>query len=430
MKKVILLIIAVIMIAVAAFGEDDDSTPYMPFPEPKPQTQSSPAPAKKSATKKKKAPAKKKTVKKQTPKKASKPKAPARPSSLEQGIELMKQERYEKAKPYLLKAIQEDRNDPNAWYWYGVYHEKTGGFYQAQYFYTKAVTIDPAFEPLSRVVYYPEDSEKTPLWDPKRPARVYPVEVAAVPQNRSSFPTAPNDPELPRVPVYTPPEPGSSPLDGDAWSPAVYVPPRPEEVETEGEISPVYLPPEAASIVAQERSTLEVPMSQYEEDYTTYTRRPLNYDDTVRADKPLYTPPKPGEKVPAAPKQSVQAKKAPAKTQETSSQRKASVPDTRIVRQDSKKAKAKPATTTTTRVQRQQPQRRRATASRDVRPQTTQQVQPKAPAKAPEPITLPPQQETRPAPQQQYLPPVGQYAPDPGTISETPIPPVGQGSQY
>ena len=405
----------------------------MPFPEPKPQTQSEPT---KKTAPKKKAPAKKKTVKKTTTTKkaAAKPKAPARPSSLEQGIELMRQERYENAKPYLLKAIQEDRNDPNAWYWYGVYHEKTGGFYQAQYFYSKAITIDPAFEPLSRVVYYPEDSEKTPLWDPKRPARVYPVEVAAVPQNRSSFPTAPNDPELPRVPVYTPPEPGSSPLDGDAWSPAVYVPPRPEEVQTEGEMSPVYLPPEPASIVAQERPTLEVPMSQYEGDYTTYTRRPLNYDDTVRADKPLYNPPKPGEKAPVVPKQSVQAKKAPAKTQETSSQRKAAVPDTRIVRQNTKaKTKSAPASTTTTRVQRQQPTRRNRTASRDVRPQTTQQVQPVTPpqpaTRTPEPVTLPPEPETRPAPQTQYLPPVGQYAPDPGTISETPIPPVGQGNQ-
>ncbi len=429
MKKVILLIIAGVMMSAPAFGEDDDSTPYMPFPEPKPQTQSTPAPAKKPAASKKKAPAKKKTVKKQTPKKASKPKVPARPSSLEQGIELMKQERYEKAKPYLLKAIQEDRNNPNVWYWYGVYHEKTGGFYQAQYFYSKAITIDPAFEPLSRVVYYPEDSEKTPLWDPKRPARVYPVEVAAVPQNRSSFPTAPNDPELPRVPVYTPPEPGSSPLDGDAWSPAVYVPPRPEEVDTEGEISPVYLPPEATSIVAQERQTLEVPMSQYDEDYTTYTRRPLNYDDTVRADKPLYNPPRPGEerKIPPVPKQTVQAKKAPAKTQESSSQRKAAVPDTRIVRQK----KPKPAATTTTRVQRQQSSRRNRTASRDVTPQ---QIPPASGGtkggSAPEPVTLPPEPETRPAPQTQYLPPVGQYAPDPGTISETPIPPVGQGSQY
>ena len=435
MKRLIIFMLVVVF-AVQAFGEDDDSTPYMPFPETQPQTQSAPAPAKKSTTNKKKAPAKKKTItKKQTPKKASKPKAPARPSSLGQGIELMKQERYEKAKPYLLKAIQEDRNNPNVWYWYGVYHEKTGGFYQAQYFYSKAITIDPAFEPLSRVVYYPEDSEKTPLWDPKRPARVYPVEVAAVPQNRSSFPTAPNDPELPRVPVYTPPEPGSSPLDGDAWSPAVYVPPRPEEVQTEGEMSPVYLPPEATSIVAQERQTLEVPMSQYEEDYTTYTRRPLNYDDTVRADKPLYNPPRPGEerKTPAVPKQSVQAKPQQAKPQETTPQRKASVPDTRIVRQNTKaktKAKPAPAATTTTRVQRQQPARRNRTASRDVRPQTTQQVQPQAPARAPEPITLPPEPETRPAPQQQYLPPVGQYAPDPGTISETPIPPVGQGNNY
>ena len=115
-----------ILVMSTAFGADDDSTPYMPYPETLPQTQPAKTPAKKPAPKKK-APAKKKTpAKKQTPKKAAK-KAPARPSSLQQGIELMEQDRYEQAKPYLLKAIQENRNDPNVWYWYGVYHEKTGG---------------------------------------------------------------------------------------------------------------------------------------------------------------------------------------------------------------------------------------------------------------------------------------------------------------
>lgn len=449
MKRIILLMLAGILLASPALAEDDDSTPYMPYPANQQQNQSSKAPAKKPAPKKK-TPAKKSAPKKQTQKKASKPKAPARPSSLQQGIALMQQDRYEQAKPYLLKAIQENRNDPNVWYWYGVYHEKTGGFYQAQYFYSKAVTIDPAFEPLSRVVYYPEDSEKTPLWDPKRPARVYPVEVAStggitnVPAGipgRSSFPEAPNDPELPHVPVYTPPEPGAAPFDGDAWRPAVYVPPSPEDIQTEGEMSAVYLPPEPQSIIAQDSTTarqvLEVPVYRYPEGYET--QQPSTRNEIVRADKPLYNPPNPGEKVPPAPKQTQQAKTqtvkkqtTASKTQEVSTQRKASVPNNRIVRQSqkpkkaaAKSAPAAPAVKST---------RRTNTASRDVRPQTpAQPAAPSQPRKTPEPITLPPEpsaprQERPQSPQ--YMPPVGQSTPDPGTISDAPMPPVGQGNNY
>ena len=468
MKRIILLMMLGIFMLTPAFGADDDSTPYMPYPETPPQTQPTKTPAKKAAPNKK-APAKKKTPKKQTPKKAVK-KTPARPSSLQRGIELMEQDRYEQAKPYLLKAIQEDRNNPNVWYWYGVYHEKTGGFHQAQYFYSKAITIDPAFEPLSRVVYYPEDSEKTPLWDPKRPARVYPVEVAStgglstVPAGlpgRSSFPEAPDDPELPHVPVYTPPEPGAAPFDGDAWSPAVYVPPSPEEVQTEGEMSPQYIPPEPQSIIAQEsptaRQVLEIPVRypevSYPEGYTTEYEQSdpesENRDHIIRADKPLYTPPNPGEKAPAVPKQTQtlkQAKKqtAPAKNagtqiQEAPSRRRASVPENRVVRQNQKPKKA-------ARVQRQTP-RRSNTVSRDVRPQTPARpaqpqrqtpTPPQTQQRTPEPVTPTPTPTPAPSRQerqerqenQQYMPPVGQYAPDPGTISETPIPPVGQGSQY
>lgn len=444
MKRIFLLMLSGILVMSPAFGADDDSTPYMPYPETPPQTQPAKTPAKKSAPKKK-APAKKKPApKKQTQKKTVK-KAPARPSSLQRGIELMEQDRYAQAKPYLLKAIQENRNDPNVWYWYGVYHEKTGGFHQAQYFYSKAVTIDPTFEPLSRVVYYPEDSEKTPLWDPKRPARVYPVEVAStgglstVPAGlpgRSSFPEAPDDPELPHVPVYTPPEPGAAPFDGDAWSPAVYVPPSSEEVQTEGEMSPQYLPPAPQSIIAEEsptgRQVLEIPV-RYPEGYTTEYEQPEpeNRDRIIRADLPLYTPPKPGEKAPAVPKQTQAVKKqtAPAKNsdakiQEAPAKRRASVPESRIVRQSKtpKKSSAK--------VQRQTP-RRSNTASRDVRPQTpARPQQPQRQTPTPEPVTPPAPEPVQYRPQnQEYLPPAGQYAPDPGTILENPLPPVGQGSQ-
>ncbi len=456
-KRSTLLMTLGILLICPAFGADDDSTPYMPYPETPVQTQSVKPPAKKAATKKK-APAKK-PAKKAAPKKAAKPKVPARPSSLQQGIALMEQERYEQAKPYLLKAIQEDRNNPNVWYWYGVYHEKTGGFHQAQYFYSKAITIDPAFEPLSRVVYYPEDSEKTPLWDPKRPARVYPVEtestggLATVPAGlpgRSSFPEAPNDPELPHVPVYTPPEPGAAPFDGDAWGPAVYVPPSPEEIQTEGEMTPQYIPPEPQSIIAQDpqtgRQILEVPM-RYPEGYYTATEEyeqpeSVQPDRIIRADLPLYTPPNPGEKAPVVPKQTQvaqkqstpvkNAKNADTKIQETSTaKRTSSVPASRVIRQSQSNkprkstAKAAPAVTTTRKTQ-TQPSRKSSAASRDVRPsrpQTQQRVpEPVTPSPNPEPVQYRPQN-------QEYMPPAGQFAPDPGTISENPLPPVGQGSQ-
>ena len=449
MKRVIVMILAGMLIVSPAFGADDDSTPYMPYPET-PQPAPAPAPAK-PAKKPAKKPARKPAPKKPAPKKPAsrRPAKPARPSSLQQGIALMQQEKYEQAKPYLLKAIQEERNNPNAWYWYGVYHEKTGGFHQAQYFYTKAITIDPAFEPLSRVVYHPEDPEKTPLWDPKRPARVYPVEAGStggltqVPPGRSNIPTAPNDPELPHVPVYTPPEPGAAPFDGDAWGPAVYVPPSPEEVRTEGEHSPVYTPPEPQSVVAQAPAT-ERPVLELR---TTPPQTPtIERDPIIRADKPLYTPPEPGQTPPTPPAPTVRPQKRTTtptiQTPTAPARRRASVPDSRVVRQTKKPAKspAKPAAARRT--------QRRAPASRDIRPSTPAPARPTTPAPARpsrpttptrpepqepvrpvEPVTLPPDPPVRRQNNPELLPPVGQQAPDPGTVPETPPPPVGQG-QY
>ena len=261
----------------AADVADDDSTPYMPtIPgQNSGNNSNSKTPAKNQSSKRsvRKAPVKKSTPKKSTAKKSATTnakkttQAPAKLSSLQQGIALMKQERYEAARPFLQKAVQEERNNPEAWYWYGMYHEKTGAFSQAQYFYSKAVTIDPSFSPLSRVVNYPEDDNKIALYDPKRPPRVYPVQVenntaTAVPAGSSqskklpSKPTA-NDPDLPRVPVYTPPEPNSNPLDGDAWRPAVYVPPPANQnanVQSQKN-SPVYFPP--SSPKTNEQQNLE-----------------------------------------------------------------------------------------------------------------------------------------------------------------------------
>ena len=447
-KFMLTVLIAVIFAesAYAAAVPDDDSAIFSPYPaQPQTQPETQPeTPAPQKPAPKKKTPAKKKAPAKKTPapkKAAPKKPTPVRQTSLQKGIELMQQERYEQAKPYLLKAIQEERNNPNAWYWYGVYHEKTGGFYQAQYFYSKAVTIDPAFEPLSRVVFYPEDPEKTPLWDPKRPARVYPVETANVPMNVSRFPNAPDDPEVPKVPVYTPPEPGSSPLDGDSWNPAVYVPPRPEELPEMDGNSPVYMPPDAAGVVAEERPTLEIPTYQPQNDQIIADR-----DKILRADKPLYNPPEPGQRVvqrPATQTQTEQPKKAvstPAKT--TTSKKSATVPASRVVRQSQKKSTPAAKTqgkTPTKQSRKSQPQTPKSPASQDVRPQTQPRTQPQRqqtqPVKPQTPNPVPPVRQEQPEPpatprrQNEYMPPVGQYAPDPGTIPDRPIPPVGQGNQ-
>ncbi|NLL37260.1 MAG: tetratricopeptide repeat protein [Fretibacterium sp.] len=199
----------------------------------------------------KKAPAKKAT--KKAPVKSVKKVEKAAPklTSLQRGIALMQQERCEKARPWLQKAVQEERHNPNAWYWYGLCHEKMGQFEQAQVFFTRALDCDPTFPPLSRLVAYPSDGERVPLWDPLRPARVYPIPtddlgIAVIPPDapqarRRPAPPLP-DPERPRVPVYIPPEPGAMPDMGNPWQPGVYVPPGPGETLQDG--GPVYVPPE------------------------------------------------------------------------------------------------------------------------------------------------------------------------------------------
>ncbi|RRD63641.1 tetratricopeptide repeat protein [Fretibacterium sp. OH1220_COT-178] len=217
-----------------------------------------PPPLKKSVRRapiKKPAPKPKKARKKPRPAPAANKKKAAphpRLSSLQQGIALMRQERYEAARPWLQKGVQEERRNPEAWYWYGMYHEKTAQFEQAQFFYRKAMALDPGFEPFSRVVAYPGDGDRVPLWDPRRPARIYPVPtndhgIAIIPpdapQARRRPVRPPIDPELPKVPLYVPPEPGAASFGGDAWQPSVYVPPGRERMMEGGD--PVYTPPES-----------------------------------------------------------------------------------------------------------------------------------------------------------------------------------------
>ena len=433
------------MFTYPAYSADDDSTPYMPYPElPKTET-SKPAPKKKAPVKKS-APKKKTPAKKPAPKKTSaKRTAPARPSSLQQAISLINQGRYKEAKPYLLTAINANKNDPNVWYWYGVWHEKLGCFHEAQYYYTKALKINPSFDPLSRVAYYPDDPDKIPLWDPKRPARVYPVEtggrnftrVPAMARDATSFPEAPNDPVIPKVPVYTPPEPGSTPLEGDSWNPAVYVPPSQNNPYVPEGAEPVYMPPQGP-LEAEHRESIEIDIAQRQPDTTepVYDR-----DRIIRADLPLYTPPEPGKRVnlPPAygekpkPKAAVSAPKSePAKQpavprrvvrQQKNTSTRTSQPRTQTVRQNNN-------TNRNTQTQRRNTQSR--TVSSDVRPvqtQTQRQPQRQREVQPVQPQTTREQEVQQPQTQRQreFLPPVGQFAPDPGTISETVIPPVGQG---
>ncbi|MDR3230884.1 MAG: tetratricopeptide repeat protein [Synergistaceae bacterium] len=210
-----------------------------------------------------------KNVKKRAPRPSAKAVVkPPQPTSLERGIGLLEQERYTQARPWLQKAVQEERRNPWAWYWYGVAHERAGEFQQAQFFYTKALELDPVLPPLSRVVAWPDNGERKPLWDPLRPARVYPIPtndrgVAIIPPDAPQATRRPGrppiDPERPRVPVYVPPEPTDPVFPGDAPQPPVYVPPdgvdprvseslrqpplSPLSSSAEPEEGPIYMPP-------------------------------------------------------------------------------------------------------------------------------------------------------------------------------------------
>ncbi len=421
MRKIFLLLV-LLLVSCSAYAQDDDSTPYMPYPEQPQQTeQPKKQPVKKAPAKKKKTTTKKAAPKKKT----TKPAAP-KVTSLQRGIEAFNQGKYEVAGGYFRKAIQENRNDPNAWYWYGVYSEKVGQFHQAQYFYSKAVKIDPTFDPLSRVVFQPSDSEKTPLWDPKHPARVYPVQTAAlkgatsVPAGVSTYPTATNDPETPKVPVYVPPEAGASPLDGDAWSASVYVPPSQADAQTVA-----YMPPNSrvTTVETEERQTLRFS--------TSGTRQ--EQEPTITPEGPMvYTPPTP-------PKTAKTVKKSAAPTTTTAPKQPAT--PRKVVKQSQQKTTTAAKKSTATKAPAKKasadvrPARttRKTTAPKQAAPKqptttTPKQQTPQAQPRIQPPVTPiePERQQMQQERQQQYIPPVGQSTPDPGTITETPIAPVGQ----
>jgi len=360
--------------------------------------------------------------KKAAVKKAPAPKPAAKPvvTALQQGVALAEQERYGAAQPLLRKAIMENRRSAAAWYWYGVCHEKTGRFYEAQYFYTKAVECDPNFEPLSRVVAWPGNGEKTPVWDPKRPARVYPVSIAGknatiIPPGSPQSRVRPSRPatELPKVPVYTPPEPGASPMDGDAWHPSVYVPPTMSEARLESEEGdyPAYIPPAspkglyAETEPAMGSGPAYQPPSQPASVAAPGTVRSAAYQppDRPKAAAQRVQAERQEEVKPAAPRKIVkQSAKKPSKKPAKKPDKK---PDT--------KPDAKPEVTT-------QPKGQTPKQTAPVREQRSQGGE----LPPPEPIQLQPE-----SPRQlrvEELPPVGQGMPA-GTVEAPALPPVGQG---
>lgn len=161
------------------------------------------------------------------------------PNPLNDGKALLEQGLYESAKAYLLRAVKEQANNPYAWYYLGLYYEKTGDFMNAQKNYTVALRIDRQFPMLSRVVIYPNDPYgKIPLWDPVRPARIEQVNVlgingiSEVPLDARSSESAPlqTAPAKSEAPVYLPPDPNLILEEFDMLSP-VYVPPIPQNEE-------------------------------------------------------------------------------------------------------------------------------------------------------------------------------------------------------
>ena len=368
---------------------------------------------------------KKASIKKPVKKKAaSKPKkqvaikravlTPVRKSSLERGKELMNQHRYEEARPWLQKAVQEQRRSAEAWYLYGLYHERTGRFAEAQYFYTKAVQIDPLFDPLSRIMTYPNDT-KTALWDKRRPGRVYEIPTMTrsgtiIPPNSPQAsrlparPNAQNNPVVPKVPVYTPPEPGAAPNDGDAWSPSVYVPPSANNLNSGGQ---VYTPPSPNNNLNNFEPELELEAEAENKSSVVYNPPlPVIYEQSKS--EAAYNPPAPEIKAASTSSSTKKVAKAPAKKQTARAKAKTnSKSRAKKAANNNQQAQAQPQNNSQAQPARQAPQAQ-------ARPQNNSQAQAR--------------QQTQTRQQQRVrineLPPVGQTTNN-GTF-EVPLPPVGQ----
>ena len=152
---------------------------------------------------------------------APRPVAPEPPvvvaiTPLNEAVALIEQERYRKALPLILRALREQPKNPDAWYWFAVWNNKTGNFSNAQKYFAKTLHIDPNYPALSRVVVYPNDPHgKIPLWNPVRPTAVESINpvkeinVVAYGSPESLRESRPETEEAgrPAIPVYLPPDP-------------------------------------------------------------------------------------------------------------------------------------------------------------------------------------------------------------------------------
>ena len=134
--------------------------------------------------------------------------------TLADAIALIEQERYQKALHTLVCAVKNQPYNPDAWYWFGVWNNKTGNFSNAQKYFAKALEIDPNYPALSRLVVYPGDPhDKHPLWDPKRPTDI--KDILPLKEMNVVAPGSPESLSEPRpemenngeTPVYLPPNP-------------------------------------------------------------------------------------------------------------------------------------------------------------------------------------------------------------------------------
>jgi|LSQX01.1.fsa_nt_gb hypothetical protein len=189
------------------------------------KTKPQPKPSKKSQPLKSTAPSVKKEVQKITEP------LPKINLSLQQGLVLLEQRYFTRATPLLERAVLEEPGNPTAWHALGrAYHER-GLFSRAQEAYKKALEAEPGYPPLSRILPYPSNDGREPLWDPKRPGR-----IEALPAATGGFAIlAPEDSPAPQsnTPVYNPP------LPPDAAEKEMQSPPAPEASSVPGRASSV-----------------------------------------------------------------------------------------------------------------------------------------------------------------------------------------------
>ena len=135
-----------------------------------------------------------------------------------EGAVLLERRFFTRATTLLQSAVLADPENPDAWYLLGRAYEAQGLFAEAQKAYRRTLEIDAVYPAFSRVLLYPAEGERQPLWDPSRPARIeeIPVVVDGFVIDGTAAPTclpptpalsAPISPELGGAPVYLPPLP-------------------------------------------------------------------------------------------------------------------------------------------------------------------------------------------------------------------------------